>query len=121
MTGAADPMMHFPVGTVFTPYLVARNLAPQAVTIRPMVYWMQAGTPHSYAGPTLVIAPLLTQKLDISGLLAAAGLANFNGSVNFEFDITGPAHSVLLTASSVDQKNYLCFLGLGIGGKGEPR
>ena len=109
MTGAADPMMHFPAGTVFTPYLVARNLAQQVITVRPTVYWMQAGTPRSYVGPPREIAPQITQKLDVSGLLTAAGLANFNGSVNFEFDITGPAHGFLLTTGSVDQKNTYVF------------
>ncbi len=109
MTGAADPMMHFPAGTVFTPYLVARNLAQQAVTLRPMLYWMQAGAPHSYAAPSQSMAPRTTRNLDVRGLLNAAGLADFNGSVNFEFDITGPAHSVLLTAGSVDRKNTYVF------------
>ena len=43
MSGAADPMMNFPSGTVFTPYSLVRNISRQSATVTPTLWWMQAG------------------------------------------------------------------------------
>lgn len=108
MTGAADPMMNFPAGTVFTPYSVLRNTSDQPLVVTPTLWWMQ-GSARSAALPQITIAPHQTQNLDIPALLGAAGLRNFNGSVNVVFDINGNSRGLMAAAGSVDQKNNYVF------------
>ena len=46
MTGAADPMMRFPIHTVFTPFSVRASLGSTRFC-EPSIYWMQGGTTRS--------------------------------------------------------------------------
>jgi Bacterial Ig-like domain (group 2) len=108
MTGQADPMMHFPVLTVFTPYSVLRNLNSQAVSITSALWWMTGGAAASASLPALTLAPLQTKLLDLPGLLAAAGLKNFSGAVNLVLQFQGVPGSVIAASGSVDQsENYV--------------
>ena len=50
--------------------------------------------------------PYQAHSLDVTNLLALAGLQNFNGSFNLVFDVQG---SVLMASGSVDQKNTYVF------------
>jgi hypothetical protein len=109
MTGAADPMMHFPVGTVFKPYSVLRNLATQPVSVTPVLYWMQGGGALSSRLASINVAPLQTQSLDVPSLLALSGLKNFNGAVNLILEVQGPTGSALLASGSVDQSSTYVF------------
>ncbi len=109
MTGAADPMMRFPAGTIFTPYSVLGNASNQPLVVTPTVYWMQAGTSHSAQLQQVTLAPQSLSDLNAPGLLGAAGLTQFNGDVNLELDVQGPSHSLLFAAGSVDQKNTYVF------------
>jgi Bacterial Ig-like domain (group 2) len=108
MTGQADPMMHFPAGTVFTPYSVLRNLNRQPVSITPALWWMTGGAAASVSLPKFSLAPLQTKLLDMPALLMAAGLKNFNGAVNLVLQFQGPPGSVIAASGSVDQsENYV--------------
>jgi hypothetical protein len=109
MSGEADPMMSFPAGTLFTPYSVLRNLSGQPVTVAPTLWWMQGGVARSAQIPQLTLAPHQTQKLDLPALLAAAGLRNFNGSVNLVLDAKGQQGALLLAGGSVDRRNTYVF------------
>lgn len=108
MVGAADPMMHFPAGTTFTPYSVLRNVSNSPITINPNLWWMQNGTPASAPLTPITLLPFETQSLNMPSLLAAAGLKNFSGSVNLVFDYTAKS-GLLLAAGSVDQTNTYVF------------
>ena len=108
MVGAADPMMHFPAGTTFTPYSVLRNVSSSPVSITPTLWWMQNGAPVSAPLQPLRLAPFETRSLNMPSLLAAAGLSNFSGSVNLVFDYTAKS-GLLLAAGSVDQTNTYVF------------
>lgn len=109
MTGAADPMMNFPSGTVFTPYSVVRNISDQPATVTPELWWMTSGSPQSAKLPQMTILPHQTVNLNAPALLAAAGLKNFNGSVNLILDTKAQAGGLLLSSGSVDQKNTYVF------------
>jgi len=109
MTGAADPMMNFPSGTVFTPYSLVRNISDQPGSVTPELWWMSGGSPHSVMLPQMTILPHETLNLNAPTLLAAAGLKNFSGSVNLILDTKAQAGGLLMSSGSVDQKNTYVF------------
>ncbi|SRR6266851_5549910 len=109
MSGAADPMMSFPAGTVFTPYAVARNVSNQPVTVTPTLWWMQGASANSAQLGAVTLAPHQTQNLEVPSLIARAGLKNFNGSVNLILDTKGHEGALLMASGSVDQKNTYVF------------
>jgi len=109
MTGAADPMMSFPVGTEFTPFSVIRNIASEAVTVRPNIWWMQGGKPMSAQLQWISLGPFQTLDLNLKSLLSNAGLGEFNGSVNLIIDLKGKPHSLLMAGGSVDRSKTYVF------------
>ncbi len=109
MTGAADPMMNFPYGTVFTPYSLVRNISEQSATLTPELWWMAAGSPQSATLPQMTLPPHQTLNLNAPALLAAAGLKDFNGSVNLILDTDAQAGGLLMSSGSVDQTNTYVF------------
>jgi hypothetical protein len=111
MTGAADPMLSFPTGTVFKPYTVVRNISSRSAVITPNLWWMAGSAPGNAALPQLTLAPYQSLNLDLSFFLAQVGMKNFNGSVNLVLDITAsaPRGAVLVSSGSVDQKNTYVF------------
>jgi len=109
MSGAADPMMNFPSGTTFTPYSVVRNISDQPVSASPTLWWMAGGTARSAPLPQITVAPHRTVDLNLPALITAAGLKNFNGSVNLILDAKGQTGALAMTSGSVDQKNTYVF------------
>jgi len=109
MTGAADPMMNFPNGTVFTPYAVVRNVSGQPFAVTPTLWWMQGSVARSVPLPQLTVPPHATQNLNVPALLDLANLKNFNWSFNLVLDTTGKTGGLLISGGSVDQRNtYVC-------------
>ncbi len=117
MAGAADPMMSFPAGTVFTPYSVVRNITDQPIAVTPTLWWMAAGAPHSARLTQFSLPPQATQSLPVQSLMAQAGLKDFNGSVNLVLEVGGKADGLLMASGSVDQTNTYVFevLPQGVG------
>jgi hypothetical protein len=109
MAGAADPMMHFPAGTTFTPYSVLRNPSAETVSVTPVLYWMRGGAPQSSRLKPVTVAPYQARDLGVPALLAAAGLQHFNGEVTLALDMHGPPHQILLAGGSVDQSGTYVF------------
>jgi hypothetical protein len=109
MTGEADPMMRFPAGTRFTPYFVLRNLAGQAYTIQPKLYWVEDSASRSVQLPQLSIPPYASANLNVASLIARGTLRNFNGSVNLVLDFQGHRGDLVMASGSVDQKNTYVF------------
>lgn len=109
MTGAADPMMAFPAGTVFSPYSLIRNPSSEAASVTPTMWWMDGASPHSAKLQSFVVSPSSIYSIDLPGMLKSAGLGNFNGSVNLVLNIKGPTSSLILTSGSVDRKNTYVF------------
>jgi len=107
MTGDADPWMHFPSGTIFTPYSVLRNVSGAPILIAPTLWWMRGNTPASFDLPKFTLAAYETRSLDVLSLLTSAGLKDFSGSVNLVFDTQGLT-GLLLASGSVDETfNYV--------------
>jgi hypothetical protein len=109
MMGAADPMMLFPAGTTFTPYSILRNVSEEPIRVAPTLYWMEGAAVHSASLAPLTLLPHQTQSLSVVSLASAAGLKNFNGTVNLILDTQGKTGGILLSAGSVDQKNTYVF------------
>jgi hypothetical protein len=109
MTGAADPMMGFPAGTVFAPFSIVRNVGDQPVQVTPSLYWMQGGKPRSARLQPFTLESFETRTLDVSGLQASPALSGFNGSVNLVLDAQGNSRSLLMASGSVDKKNNYVF------------
>jgi len=120
MAGAADPMMLFPAGTRFTPYSIVRNTSGSAAVVKPTLWWMQAGSARSFQFPALNLRPYQTQSLDLPAMFSAAGLKNWNVSVNVVFDVQGTHDGLLFSAGSVDQTNTYVFevIPRGVGESG---
>ena len=109
MTGAVDPMMAFPAGTVFTPFSVARNVSAEPVSVTPHLYWMQGASARSARLAPFSLLPFRAETLDLPSMLLTAGLSAFNGSVNLILEAQGQPRSLLLASGSVDQKNTYVF------------
>lgn len=109
MTGQSDPMMQFPAGIIFTPYTVLRNVSGASLAAIPTLWWMANGTAQSAQLPGVTLASYQSQTLDVPGMLTAAGLSNFSGSVNLIFDVQGNTGGLLIAGGSVDQNNTYVF------------
>ena len=109
LSGAADPMMNFPSSTVFTPYSVIRNISNQPASVTPTLWWMKGAAPQSAQLPQVTVLPHRTVNMNASALLSAAGLKNYNGSVNLVLGITAQAGALVMNGGSVDATNTYVF------------
>lgn len=109
MVGAADPMLSFPAGTTFMPYSVLRNISDTPVTATPTLWWMASGSPQYADVSAITLAPHQSQLLDMTSVLASAGLTNFAGSVNLVFDAQAKPGSLVASGGSVDKANTYVF------------
>ncbi|MCU1269955.1 MAG: hypothetical protein JWN74_1249 [Acidobacteriaceae bacterium] len=109
MTGSADPMMRFPASTVFTPFSIARNVSSQPISVSPTIYWMEGGKARSATLQSVSLLPFETRVIDALSLMRAAGLGNFNGSINLILSSEGSPNSLLLASGSVDQSHSYVF------------
>ena len=109
MIGAADPMMSFPAGTVFTPYSLVRNTTAQPIGITPVIWWMEAGIARSARLPQVALAARSTTSLPVNSFLIQAGLKNFNGNLNLILESNARVGELLMDSGSVDQSNTYVF------------
>lgn len=109
MVGAADPMLKFPAGTTFTPYSVLRNISDAPITANPTLWWMANGTPQYADIPAITLGPHQSQLLNMTSILASAGLTNFTGTVNLVFDAPAKPGTLLFSGGSVDKANTYVF------------
>jgi hypothetical protein len=70
---------------------------------------MQSGMSRSAALSEFTVLPYRSMNLNLGSLISAAGLQNFNGSVNVMFEYSGKPKSLLMATGSVDQKNTYVF------------
>lgn len=108
MMGKPDPMMGFPAGLSFTPYVVIENTTPQPLSVTWAFNYMSHGAPISLSLPVQQLSPFETRRLGLASMLANLGLENFNGDGNARFSFTGHAGDLVLATGSVDQtRNYV--------------
>lgn len=66
MVGAADPMLKFPAGTIFTPYANVREISNQNVILTPVTWWMEGAAPCSARLDPLTVLPFHSMNFDNS-------------------------------------------------------
>ncbi len=105
--GKPAPAMHFPQGTRFTPYAWLRNLTAAPLRVIVGASYM-ANAPSKVELGAVLLAAKETRQVDMSALLAQAGLADYSGAANLTFTILGAGDSLLLATGSTSQDaNYV--------------
>lgn len=99
MVGAPEPMMGFPSGTRFTPYLALRNATEKELSLAATLY-LPSGA--AVTVPIAPLKPLEARQVDGRNLLAAAGLKSFSGIVTLTLSFTGMPTDLLDAAGSID-------------------
>ncbi len=106
MVGAADPMMGFPAGTRFLPYLALRNLTGSVEQVNLTLYTEQ-GTALTASPQSL--QPFEARQVDMNNVLQQLGLKNFHGAVTLTVGHSGGTSDVMSAAGSVDVKGTYVF------------
>src|SRR5439155_6270042 len=70
---------------------------------------MMGNAPVNRTLPAQHLAPFEAKQVDLQGLLSAAGLKDFNGSINLSTSFTGRAGDLVLATGSVDQTATYVF------------
>jgi len=116
MLGKPDPMMMpgFPKDTTFSPYLAIRNTTEKPLDVALQVNYMtgmgaQGSMPVTKSLPAQHTAPFEAKYLDLQGPLDAAGLKNFNGSINLSVSFMGKGGDLVFASGSVDQTGTYVF------------
>ncbi len=116
MLGKPDPMMmpSFPKETTFSAYLSLRNTTEKPLDVALQLNYMsamgmQGSAPVSRNLPAQHLAPFEARRVDLQGPLNAAGLKNFNGSINLSSSFTGKGGDLVLATGSVDQTGTYVF------------
>ncbi len=106
MVGAADPMMGFPVGTRFTPYVALRNLTNQHQQVNLTLYTDQ-GT--ALTTPAQRLLPFQSRQVDMTKVLEQLGMKDFDGTLTLAIRHSGNFNDVMSVAGSVDEKGTYVF------------
>ncbi|MGH9395359.1 MAG: hypothetical protein ACRD18_00725 [Terriglobia bacterium] len=112
MVGYPDPMMGFPGGTHFTPYLTLRNTTEKPIALTPTLYLANTGQTRSFSLPAEVLGPHETRQVDVADRLTKLRLEDFNGFVNLTYAYNGKPGDLLMAAGSVDQTGTHVFPAL---------
>jgi len=114
MVGKPDPMMMpgFPKETTFNPYLVLRNTTEKPLAVSLQLNYMMGmagGDPVTRDFPLQLLRPFEARLVQLEAALDAAGLKNFDGSINLSTSITGNAGDLVLATGSVDETGTYVF------------
>ncbi len=107
--GNADPAAGFPAGTRFSPYAAVRNTTSSALSLTPGLWYMSGSQPVSVTLPTVTLNPYQTKQIGLPRMIPSAGLADYNGTANLVFSLTGHAGDVVIATGSVDATNNYVF------------
>ncbi len=109
MTGQRDPMMGFPPGIRFSPYLTLRNTTANPLSVTASLNYMAGAGPANLSLPLQPLKPFESRQVGMQSILATVGLENFNGSINLSFSFTGHAGDLVLATGSVDETGNYVF------------
>jgi hypothetical protein len=113
MVGKPDPMMMpgFPAETSFTPYLALRNTTAKPLDMIFQVNYMSGmdGTPVTRNLPVRRVHAFEAKVVELRSMLDAAGLKEFNGSLNFSISYMGHGADLVFATGSVDQTGTYVF------------
>lgn len=108
MVGTQDPNMQFPQGTLFTPYMVLRNMTESPMQVHLTANYSNGPTPTNIGLGRIVLPAKYIQQVDVKSLLTAVGLGTFNGYLNLQTSFFGRGGDLLEETGSVDQtKSYV--------------
>ncbi len=106
MVGAPDPMMAFPAGTRFVPYLAVRNTTAHELKLN-LTFYLDNGKPlHA---PAQHLNPFESKRVDMRRALSDAGLSTYNGTINVAVSYTGQNADIIEASGSVDQSGTYVF------------
>lgn len=106
MVGAADPLMGFPVGTQFIPYLALRNLTASVQNVS-LTFYTAQGT--ALAAPVQVLQAFESRQVDINVILQNSPYKTFSGDLTLTVSHAGGPNEVMSAAGSVDTKGTYVF------------
>lgn len=106
MLGSPDPMMNFPAGTIFTPYLAVRNTTSRPIALSLAVY---LPTGQSLSAPAEVLSPYQAEQLDMKKVLKSMGLERASGTIDLVVSYSGQIADIIEAAGSVDQSGTYVF------------
>ena len=116
MLGKPDPMMMpgFPKETSFSVYVSLRNTTEKPLDMALQLNYtsgmgMDGSMPVTRNLPAQHLAPFEAKQVDLQGPLSAAGLKNFNGSINLSTSFTGHGGDLVVATGSVDQTGTYVF------------
>ena len=112
MVGKPDPMMQFPVRTVFKPFAALRNTATTPMQVTPTLYYLpQMNSAQTKAIPlaAFILKSQQTIQMDLAKELAALNLDHYNESINLVFSYKGGSTDLLVDTLSVDQSGTYVF------------
>lgn len=106
MTGSPDPMMNFPKGTHFAPYLVLRNITAREINISLTVFLANGAALHARDER---LHAWHSRKINMDSLLTDVGLKNYSGSINLVTSHSGQSTDIIEAAGSVDDTGTYVF------------
>jgi hypothetical protein len=97
-----DPALNFPQGTVLQPQLLVRNASNRRVTARIRFVWREGEVSGKSAGPTLLLGPLETQRVDVAALQSKGTIPADAQWASVILTSDGPPDELFAVTSSYD-------------------
>ncbi|MFZ0821658.1 MAG: hypothetical protein WAM91_16455 [Candidatus Acidiferrales bacterium] len=109
MIGTQDPNMQFPSGTQFVPYEVLRNISSHPLLVQLTANYLNQATITDAPLGTVSLSAGEVQQVDLKGMMASAGLGQYNGLMNLRTSFVGYRQDLLAEAGSLDQTMSYVF------------
>jgi hypothetical protein len=109
MIGSQNPEMQFPQDTRFAPYVILRNTSRQNLSLTLKANYSKGLVPSEVLLQNVMLPAGKVQRLDMTNLLAKAGLSNLNGYINLATAFQGGVRDLLIATGSVDQTGTYVF------------
>ncbi len=97
-----DPALGFPVGTRLQPQIIVRNSASKPVTASLRFNWRTLTSTGQAAGPTLQLAPLETQQIEVAAFQESGKIPMDATWASAVLTSTGPPDELVAVAVSYD-------------------
>ena len=104
MNGPADPMMGFPKGLAFTPYIYLRNVTSSPRVVQTSVNWMNGSSPQTTNLPGITLQPGESREVTPPPFPGTPPEA-----FNFVFSFAGSVQDVLAATGGVDATGNYVF------------
>jgi hypothetical protein len=97
-----DPALGFPAGTRLQPQIIVRNSASKPVTASLRFNWRTLTSTGQTTGPTLQLAPLETQRIEVAALQESGKIPKDATWTSVILTTTGPPDELVAVAVSYD-------------------